>query len=99
MPKNKFLFVIFIPMALNALITQEQFMQLSEDKKWGIYSEHISNYRRIFKAKDEAIEQLEKNADWWQNVAIASTCCAIATALLGVSAAYVAIKNPRAPRE
>lgn len=97
MPKNKFLFVIFIPVALNAVITQ--FMQLSEDKKWGIYSEYISNYRRIFKAKDEAIEKLEKNADWWQNVAIVSTCCAVATVLLGVSAAYVAIKNPKAPRE
>lgn len=98
MLKNKLLLLLLIPITLNAVITIEQFKALADDKKWEFYCDHNAHYRHIFKVKDDAIIKLENNANFWQTVAIVSTCFAIGTGLLGVSTAYYAIMNPRAPR-
>lgn len=73
MQKNKlWLLFLLIPVTVSALITHEQFKTLSDDEKWEIYLQHISNYRRIFKEKNAVIFKHENAERWWQNVAITS---------------------------
>lgn len=98
MQKNKLLLLILILQFTVQAITIEQFKALSEDRKWDLYCDHNAYYRRIFKNKEYAIAKLQQQVDWWQTVAIFSTCTAIVTTVLGVTTAYVAIKNPRAPQ-
>lgn len=102
MQKNKLLILLILfPMISQAAITEEQFMALTDDKKWEVYSEHISNYRRIFKNKDEEInrlEDLDATGQKWQNLAIGSLFISAASILIAAGTVYVAIKNPDALR-
>lgn len=98
MQKNKLLLLILLLQFTAQAITIEQFKALSEDRKWDLYCDHNAYYRRIFKNKEYAIAKLEQQADWWQTVAISSICLALVTTVLGITTAYVAIKNPRAPQ-
>lgn len=99
MQKNKLivLFIVF-PFISQAAITKEQFMALADDKKWDLYVGHNACYKRIFKAKDDALIAHESAKDWWQTMAVFSTCVAISTTMLGVAATYYSVMNPRAPR-
>lgn len=98
MLKNKLLLLLLLPFALQAVITQEQFMQLSKDKTWEVYSTHIENYRRIFHAKDQAITQLESSNIFWHRLAYLSTWVAGMSALVASSLIYKEFKYPRLPR-
>lgn len=92
-----FVLILFVP--IQAMVTAEQFNQLSEKQKWQQYEKDIKNYDRIFKAKNRALIELENNATFWKDLVIPAVCISACLSLIAISMIRFAASYPERPSE